>query len=127
MIEIEVHVAKLVQLFNNIDAAPFASRDSIRAPRGSSSTRRRTCRATHRSALPCMSGARPATRRSWARRSTRTSASSPRRRGGGCASLFRRGRISLAIGLVFLAVALAASKLAEGWLDPGGMLDVAAA
>ena len=27
MIEIEVHVAKLVQLFNNIDAAPFASRD----------------------------------------------------------------------------------------------------
>jgi hypothetical protein len=74
-----------------------------------------------------MSGARPATRRSWARRSTRTSASSPRRRRGGCASLFRRGRISLAIGLVFLAVALAASKLAEGWLDPGGMLDVAAA
>jgi len=27
VIEIEVHVAKLVQLFNNIDAAPFASRD----------------------------------------------------------------------------------------------------
>jgi hypothetical protein len=38
--------------------------------------------------------------------------------------LFGRGRISLAIGLACLAAALAASKLVELWLDPGGMLDV---
>ena len=28
------------------------------------------------------------------------------------------------IGLAFLAATLAASKLAENWLDPGGMLEV---
>ena len=32
--------------------------------------------------------------------------------------------VSLLIGLAFLAATLAASKLAENWLDPGGMLEV---
>jgi hypothetical protein len=38
--------------------------------------------------------------------------------------LFRRGRISLGIGLACLALSLIASKFVERWLDPGGMLDV---
>jgi hypothetical protein len=38
--------------------------------------------------------------------------------------LFRRGRISLVIGLAFLGAAVGASQLLENWLHPSGFVDV---
>lgn len=38
--------------------------------------------------------------------------------------LFRRGRISLVIGLTFLGLAIVASKLIEAWLDSGGFITI---
>ena len=127
MIEIEVHVAKLVQLFNNIDAAPFASRDlDPRAERFIVDSAKDLPRDAS-FGLAVHVGRTPGDTTFVGEAVHAHFRQQSRRRRGGCASLFRRGRISLAIGLFFLAVALAASKLAEGWLDPGGMLDVAAA
>jgi hypothetical protein len=38
--------------------------------------------------------------------------------------LFRRGRISLVIGLTFLAAAVGASELIEAWLNPSGFITI---
>lgn len=116
-----------MQLFNNIDAAPFASRDlDPRAERFIVDSAKDLPRDAS-FGLAVHVGRTPGDTTFVGEAVHAHFRQQSRRRRGGCASLFRRGRISLAIGLVFLAVALAASKLAEGWLDPGGMLDVAAA
>ncbi|WP_116810150.1 hypothetical protein [Steroidobacter cummioxidans] len=124
---IEVRVAELRQLFNEMDPAPFRSRDldpnaedfivawSKELPRDSAlalqvhldrSPGRPDEAAMLRDAVHEYFGGR-------------TIAARQRLRG-----LFHRGRISLVIGLAFLAVAIAASQLLDTLQPRGGVLSV---
>jgi len=122
--EIEIRVAEPDQLFNPIDPAPFNTRDldpgaeafivewAKEVPRGAP-----LALVVHVDHAPADTGVV----REGVHEYFRQKEIAARRQ---LRELFRRGRISLAIGLAFLAVSLAASKLVENWLDPVGMLDV---
>ena len=124
MTEIKVHVAELGQLFNAIDPSPFRSRDlDPRAEQFIVEWAKDLPRdeplalLVHADRLPGDTAfVGTAVQEYFADR-----ANGSRRR---LRELFGRGRISLVIGLACLGLALLASKLAERWLDPGGMLDV---
>jgi hypothetical protein len=124
---IEVHVADVQQLFNNIDPSPFHDRDldrnveefivewSADHPAGAQlalvvHVDRPTDLAPEADAL------RKAINQYFA-----TRARSTRRR---LRVLFRRGRVSLMIGLGFLILSLGTSELIEDWLNLGGVLNV---
>lgn len=121
---IEVHVAELRQLFNAIDPAPFSERDldpraekfivdwAADLPRDAP-----LALLVHLDHIP----AETAFLDEAIHEHFGQMASAARRR---LRELFRQGRISLVIGLAFLSVSLASSKLVENWLDPSGMLEV---
>ena len=124
MTEIDVHVPELVQFFDHLDASPLARRDvDPRAERFIVDSAKDLPRDAPLG-LAVHVG-RPPDETTFlgeaVHRHFRQQAASTRRR---LRELFRRARISLGIGTAFLAVALAASKLVENWLDPGGMLEV---
>ncbi len=124
MTEIDVHVPELAQFFDHLDPSPVASRDvDPRAEQFIVDSAKDLPRDTPLG-LAVHVGRPPAERAflgEAVHRHFRQRVASTRRR---LRELFRRARISLAIGIAFLAVALAASKLVENWLNPGGMLEV---
>lgn len=116
---IEVHVAELRQLFHAIDPSPFGDRDleptaadfiigaAREAPRGALlALRVHLDRVTGRSDGGTI--VREAVHEFFAKR-----ALSERRR---LRELLQRGRVSLAIGLAFLAALLVLADLVAGWL-----------
>jgi hypothetical protein len=122
--EIDVHVPELGQFFDHLDPSPLANRDiDPRAERFIVDWAKDLPRdeplhlAVHVERPPAETAPlSEAVHRQFGER-----AASARRR---LRELLRRARISLEIGIAFLAVALALSKLVENWLDPGGMLEV---
>ncbi len=124
MTGIDVHVPELAQFFDHLDPSPLASRDlDPRAERFIVESAKDLPRDAPLELAVHV--AQPPTETAFlgkaVHRHFHQQAASARRR---LRELFRRARISLAIGIAFLAVALAASKLVENWLDPGGMLEV---
>ena len=111
---IEVRVAELRQLFNSIDPSPFRERDLDPRAEDSLSTGPASFRTTRPSRCWSTSNA-PAARRDEAAMLADAIHEYFAQRALGSRrqlrELFRRGRISLAIAVVFLAVALAASDL----------------
>jgi hypothetical protein len=124
---IEVHVAELRQLFNSMDPSPFHDRDldpsaeefivswSMELPRDAPLglliyLDRPAGLADEAVVL------RDAIHQFFSERSTAT-----RRR---LRQLFRRGRISLVIGLAFLGVSIALSKLLANWTNAGGVVEI---
>jgi len=121
---IEVRVAELKRLFNSMDPSPFRNRDldpsaeqfivgaSMELPRDAALS---LLVHLERPAGPANEAEilREALHQFFGAQSTLS-----RRR---LTELFRRGRISLLIGLTFLATAIVASELIETWLHGGFM------
>ena len=124
---IEVHVADTDRMFNAMDPAPFHDRDldpnaetfivewSEDLPR-----HKPLALIVHLDRTPDIA-ADAALLRDSVHRFFANRAQAARRR---LRDLLRRGRISLAIGLAFLAAAIGASELALQWFNPGGMIGV---
>jgi hypothetical protein len=124
MTEIEVRVSELGQFFDHLDSSPIASRDLD--PRAERFIVDSATDLPRDAALGlALHVEQPVVETGFlgeaVHRHFRQQAASARRR---LRELLRRARISLAIGIAFLAAVLTASKLAESWLDPGGMLAV---
>lgn len=121
---IHVHVSDLRQLFNAIDPSPFRERD---LDPGAEEFIVTWARELPRSAPPALTVHldRAPERREEAtllgdavhEYFTRQAAAARRE----LRALFGRGRVSLLIGLAFLAAAVGASQLIENLLHPGGM------
>ncbi len=124
MNEIEVHVAELEQFFDHMDASPLATRNlDPRAERFIVDAAKDLPRDAALGLVVHLEhpSSETASVSDAVHAHFHLQGASARRR---LRELFRRGRLSLLIGLAFLAATLAASKLAENWLDPGGMLEV---
>lgn len=122
--EIDVHVPELGQFFDHLDPSPLASRDlDPRTERFIVDSAKDLPRDAALGLVVHVEqpAADTAFLEEAVHRHFRQQAASARRR---LRELLRRARFSLVIGIAFLAVALTASKLAENWLDPGGMLEV---
>ena len=124
MIEIEVRVTELNQLFNPIDPAPLQKRDL--APRIEEfiiDWAKDLPRDVPLGLVVHVDS--PPEETAFVGEAVheffRQKAIAERRR---LRELFRRGRISLGIGLAFLSLTLIASRLLINWLDIRGMLDV---
>ena len=119
---LELHLGELRQLFNAMDPAPFRERD-LDPERGG--LHRRTGRARPAPASRCglvvHLGREPAP----ARRAPHAARRGPRvfpparggRRGAQLRQLFRVGRVSLLIGLAFLAGAIVIGEFVAGFVD----------
>lgn len=123
---IEVHVAEPAQMLDAIDPSPFGERDL--APSVEAFIVRRAKELPRAAPLGLVIHVdRPVPEREAVvlrdaiHMHFGERADAARRRLG---ELLQRGRISLAIGLVFLALVLGASQLIAKWMDPGGVFDV---
>ena len=120
---IEVHVPELRHLFNAIDPAPFNDRDLDPAAEAFIVNWAKDLPRDARLALlvhldrPCDPDDAAAVLRDAVHRFFADRASTERRR---LRELFKRGRISLAIGLAFVAATIATMTLAEAWLPSTG-------
>jgi hypothetical protein len=124
---IEVHVGALEQLFNHIDPSPFHDRDLDRSTEEFIVDWSRDFPADALLALlvhldrPAELAHEASVLRDAVHQYFAARARTTRRR---LRELLRRGRMSLIIGLAFLGLAVVASELIEGWLEPGGVLNV---
>jgi len=124
---IEVRVPELKRLFNSMDPSPFRTRDlDPSAEEFIVSSSKELPRdvplglLVHLDRPPGPGNEANVLREALHRFLGAQSAVSQRR----LKELFRRGRISLLIGLTFLGAAIGASELIEAWLHPSGFITV---
>lgn len=124
---IEVRVPELRRLFNSMDPAPFRNRDLDPAAEEFivSSSRELPRDAALGLLVHLERPAGPANEAEVLREALHqffgAQSTLARRR---LKELFRRGRMSLLIGLAFLGAAIGAGQLIESWLHPGGFMTV---
>ena len=113
-VRIEVYVSELSQLFNEMDPSPFRDRDLDPSAESfivgwarEANARAQLALLVHVDRPTDLPAGAPSSRMPC----TSSSCTGPRRRGNGCAGSFREGRTSLAIGLVFLALATIGGQL----------------